>query len=85
MIIRMACEADFESWLPLWKGYQQFYKADISERTTANTWARFLDATEPMHCAVAEVDKNIVGARALHPAPELLDCWRLRLLARPFC
>ena len=31
MIVRMACEADLESWLPLWKGYQQFYKADISE------------------------------------------------------
>ena len=61
MIVRMACEADFERWLPLWKGYQQFYKADISEKTTAVTWARFLDVTEPMHCAVAEVDKKIVG------------------------
>lgn len=61
MIIRMACETDFERWLPLWKGYQQFYKADISEKTTAVTWARFLDVTEPMHCAVAEVDKKIVG------------------------
>ena len=61
MIIRMACQADFERWLPLWKGYQQFYKADISEKTTAVTWARFLDVTEPMHCAVAEVDKKIVG------------------------
>ena len=54
MIIRMACEADFKSWLPLWKGYQQFYKADISEKTTAVTWARFLDATEPMHAKARE-------------------------------
>jgi len=61
MIVRMACETDFESWLPLWKDYQQFYKTDISEKTTAITWARFLDASEPMHCAVAEVDKKIVG------------------------
>ncbi len=61
MIVRMACETDFESWLPLWKGYQQFYKADISEKTTAITWARFLDTSEPMHCAVAEVNKKIVG------------------------
>jgi hypothetical protein len=45
MIVRMACEADLESWLPLWKGYQQFYKADISEKTTATKWARFLDVT----------------------------------------
>ena len=54
MIIRMACQADFERWLPLWKGYQQFYKADISEKTTAVTWARFLDATEPMHAKANE-------------------------------
>jgi hypothetical protein len=45
MIVRMACEADLESWLSLWKGYQQFYKADISEKTTATKWARFLDVT----------------------------------------
>ena len=54
MIIRMVCEADFESWLPLWKGYQQFYKADISEKTTVVTWARFLDVTEPMHAKANE-------------------------------
>jgi GNAT superfamily N-acetyltransferase len=61
MIVRIACEADFESWLPLWKAYQQFYKTDISENTTVVTWTRFLDADEPMHCAVAEVDEKIVG------------------------
>jgi hypothetical protein len=54
MIVRMACETDFERWLPLWKGYQQFYKADISEKTTAVTWARFLDVTEPMHAKANE-------------------------------
>ena len=54
MIVRMACEADLESWLPLWKGYQQFHKADISEKTTATTLARFLDATEPMHAKARE-------------------------------
>ena len=50
----MACETDFERWLPLWKGYQQFYKADISENTRAVTWARFLDVTEPMHAKANE-------------------------------
>jgi GNAT superfamily N-acetyltransferase len=61
MIIRAVCETDFESWLPLWKGYQLFYKADIPAETTSVTWARFLHASEPMHCAVAEVDKKLIG------------------------
>ena len=55
MNIRMARETDFAQWLPLWKGYQRFYKTDIPEATTATTWSRFHDAAEPMHCAVAEV------------------------------
>jgi GNAT superfamily N-acetyltransferase len=61
MNIRMVCEADFKAWLPLWKGYQRFYETNISEDTTAITWARFLNAAEPMHCAVAEVDNKLIG------------------------
>ena len=61
MNIRMACDADFAQWLPLWQGYQTFYKTQIADDVTANTWARFLDPAEPMHCAVAEVDGNLVG------------------------
>ncbi len=44
---------DFDIWLPLWKGYQQFYKVDIPESVTLETWARFLDPNEPMHAALA--------------------------------
>lgn len=61
MNIRMACDADFAQWLPLWQGYQTFYKTQIAEAVTANTWARFLNPAEPMHCAVAEVDGKLVG------------------------
>lgn len=61
MDTRMACDADFAQWLPLWQGYQTFYKTQIANEVTAKTWARFLDPTEPMHCAVAEVDGNLVG------------------------
>ena len=61
MNIRMAREADFAQWLPLWKGYQRFYKTDIPEITTTTTWSRFHDAAEPMHCAVAEVGDRLVG------------------------
>lgn len=61
MIIRMAREPDFAQWLPLWRGYQTFYKTVIADNITAKTWARFLDPAEPMHCAVAEIDGKLVG------------------------
>jgi GNAT superfamily N-acetyltransferase len=61
MHIRMAREADFAQWLPLWKAYQVFYKTEIPEATTATTWKRFHDPAEPMHCAVAELDGYLVG------------------------
>lgn len=61
MDIRMTCDADFAQWLPLWQGYQTFYKMQIADEVTAKTWARFMDPAEPMHCAVAAVDGNLVG------------------------
>jgi len=61
MNIRIARTSDFAQWLPLWKGYQVFYKVDIADEVTEQTWERFLDASEPMHCAIAEVDGAIVG------------------------
>ena len=61
MNIRIARETDFGQWLPLWKGYQTFYKTVIPEATTGTTWARFHDPSEPMHCAVAEEDGRLIG------------------------
>jgi len=59
--IRTAEDQDFEQWLPLWKGYQVFYKVDIAQEVTRQTWQRFMDPAEPMHCAVAEMDGALVG------------------------
>lgn len=59
--IRMAQDIDFPQWLPLWKGYQAFYKTSISEETTAITWSRFHNPSEPMHCAVAEQEGKLIG------------------------
>ena len=61
MKIRIAHEDDFAQWVTLWKGYQVFYKTNIAEATTDTTWSRFLDPAEPMYCAVAEVDGNLIG------------------------
>ncbi|OZI28076.1 GNAT family N-acetyltransferase [Bordetella genomosp. 1] len=59
--IRPITQADFDAWLPLWKGYQAFYNVDIAEAVTRTTWARLLDPAEPMHCALAIVGGQAVG------------------------
>lgn len=61
MQIRLARPDEMEQWLPLWKGYQNFYKTNISEEVTLKTWRRFMDPAEPMHCAVAELNGHLVG------------------------
>ncbi|NCW19093.1 MAG: GNAT family N-acetyltransferase [Betaproteobacteria bacterium] len=61
MMIRMAREEDFRLWLPLWQGYQAFYKTNIPEAVTQQTWTRFVDPAEPMHCAVAEEQGKVIG------------------------
>ena len=52
---------DFPIWLPLWKGYQRFYEAEIPEAVTLKTWARFLDPAEPMHAAIAMSGDQALG------------------------
>ena len=53
--------ADFASWLPLWRGYQSFYRVDIPHDTTEETWRRMMDPDEPMWGALARVDGRVVG------------------------
>jgi GNAT superfamily N-acetyltransferase len=51
--IRAIERSDFDIWLPLWEGYQRFYKVDIPETVTRDTWERFFDPDEPMQAALA--------------------------------
>ncbi|KRE92508.1 GNAT family acetyltransferase [Frateuria sp. Soil773] len=48
---------DFAAWKPLWDGYNAFYgrsgETALPEEITRTTWARFLDAGEPVHALVA--------------------------------
>ncbi len=59
--IRAISAADHAAWLPLWQGYQRFYKTEIAEQTTAITWQRFLDPAEPINAALAWQDGQAVG------------------------
>lgn len=59
--IRPVTASDFSGWLALWEGYQRFYRVAIAAEVTRRTWERLLDRGEPMECAVAEVDGQLVG------------------------
>ena len=59
--IRAITSADYSSWLPLWKGYQTFYKASIPDEATEMTWQRSLDPSEPINGALAWKDGVAVG------------------------
>ena len=59
--IRPLAAADFDVWLPLWKGYQEFYKANIADEVTRVTFARILDDREPMFAALAWVSGEAAG------------------------
>ena len=51
--IRAIGAADRAAWLPLWRGYQAFYKVDLPEAATACTWARLTEPAEPVDGALA--------------------------------
>jgi len=63
--IRFVTRGDYAEWLPLWEGYNEFYKrfgaTALPDSVTQVTWARFFDVYEPMFAMVAEVDGHLVG------------------------
>jgi GNAT superfamily N-acetyltransferase len=59
--IRPPSADNHEDWLPLWLGYQAFYKTGIPAATSAITWQRFLDPAEPMFAALAWSDGVAIG------------------------
>lgn len=63
--IRAIRSADFDQWLPLWDGYNEFYgragDTALPQEITRTTWARFFDAYEPVHALVAEDAGQLLG------------------------
>lgn len=63
--VRPVTRADYDRWLPLWEGYNAFYKrvgpAAVPIEVTNLTWQRFFDGYEPMHALVAESGDKLVG------------------------
>ena len=63
--VRSIRKTDFDSWLPLWDGYNAFYgrtgATALPMEITQATWQRFFDAYEPVHALVAERDGELLG------------------------
>jgi len=64
-MIREARPEDFDQWLTLWDGYNEFYgragATALPREVTETTWSRFFDPAEPMHALVAVADGRLVG------------------------
>lgn len=65
IVIRTVEARDFDAWRPLWDGYNAFYGRSgataLADDITRTTWARFLDAHEPVHALVAEAEGRLLG------------------------
>jgi GNAT superfamily N-acetyltransferase len=60
-VIRPARDSDHAQWLPLWHGYQDFYRVKLAPAVTESNWKRFFDPNEPIHCLVAEREGRLIG------------------------
>ena len=61
LFVRPVVPTDFSDWLPLWEGYNSFYKRTLPLEITQTTWERFLDPQEPMFALVAVENGQILG------------------------
>lgn len=63
--VRAVAPDDYEAWRPLWDEYNAFYErvgpTALPDEVTDTTWRRFFDASEPVHCVVAEREGKLVG------------------------
>ena len=59
--IRSALPSDETTWRKLWRGYCDYYQADVPSAVTDRTWKRILDPDSAIMCIVAEVDGHVYG------------------------
>lgn len=60
--IRPLLPTDRDAWLPLWRGYLDFYETELSADQTSLTWNRILDPQFPIHGAAAVDDEGgVIG------------------------
>lgn len=85
--VRLLRVEEFDQWLPLWKGYQEFYRVELSDEVTQTTWARFFEESEPMHAFGAFLNDEMVGIShsIFHRSCWLIDpvCYLQDLFVNP--
>jgi GNAT superfamily N-acetyltransferase len=53
--IRRLAAKDKSAWLPLFKGYIEFYKATVADEIVEATWTRMLEGSSDFHIGLAAV------------------------------
>jgi GNAT superfamily N-acetyltransferase len=73
--VRPVEPTDLAQWEALWEGYNAFYERTVPLEVTGMTWARFFDASEPVHALVAEKDGRLIGLvhYLFHRSTSLID------------
>jgi GNAT superfamily N-acetyltransferase len=60
-LIRSVLASDEAAWRELWRGYCEFYGANLPLEVTDRTWKRILGRDAGMMCIVAQVDGQVCG------------------------
>ena len=60
-LVRSLQVEDKAQWTPLWQGYLEFYKTQLSDEQSELTWQRLLNPNYNLHCLVVEVDGIVQG------------------------
>jgi len=60
-MVRPIATADREQWVPLWRAYLDFYRAEWSDEVANATFARIFDPLEPVHAFVADRGGELMG------------------------
>lgn len=61
LAVRDAAPTDEPRWRALWADYLRFYRTELTEAVTADTWRRILDPASALFCRVATLDEQVVG------------------------
>lgn len=59
--VRKVRESDYSNWLRLWREYLLFYKSQVSDEITLNTWNEILNPDGAIKAFVAEIDSKVCG------------------------
>jgi GNAT superfamily N-acetyltransferase len=69
-VVRPLEARDFDAWLPLWHGYNSFYRNEVTAEVTDSTFRRLHEGADGFFGLVAEADDVLIGlAHAIfHPS-----------------